>query len=380
MHSKLPHVGTTIFTVMTQLAARHEAINLSQGFPDYDCPPQLVSLVNQHMQGGRNQYAPMSGVQHLREQISAKVFDLYEVDYHPDTEITVTAGGTQALFTAIGTLIRPGDEVIIFEPAYDSYAPSVEVFGGIVKAVSLQAPDFSINWNEVQSLVTEKTRLIIINTPNNPTSRVFTDADFQKLIRLTQGTNIYLLSDEVYEHIVFDGLSHRSALQYPELRERSLIVASFGKLYHITGWKVGYTLAPASLTAEFRKVHQYNVFSVNTPVQYALADFLRDKDFYLQLGEFFQQKRDYLLKGLSETLFKPLTCDGTYFLLANYSAISEMKEADFCQDLTIRYGVATIPVAAFYKEETNQQVIRICFAKKQETLEAALEKLLTVAL
>ncbi len=378
LHSKLPHVGTTIFTVMSQLAARHGAINLSQGFPDYDCPPQLVSLVHQHMQAGQNQYAPMTGVQALREQISAKVAGLYGVDYHPDTEVTVTAGGTQALFTAIATIVRPGDEVIIFEPAYDSYAPSVAVFGGTVKAVSLRAPDFAIDWAEVQRLITEKTRLIIINTPNNPTSRVFSDADFRELIRLTQGTGIYLLSDEVYEHIVFDGQRHLSALQYPQLRERSFIVASFGKLYHITGWKVGYCLAPVPLTSEFRKVHQFNVFSVNTPVQYALADFLRDKDAYLQLGAFFQQKRDYLLSGLSGTPFQPLTCEGTYFLLADYAAISELKEADFCQELTIRYGVATIPVSAFYKKQTSQQVIRICFAKKQETLEAALEKLVTV--
>ena len=372
--SKLPNTGTSIFTQMSQLAVQHQAINLSQGFPDFDCPSRLVSLVEYHMRAGHNQYAPMAGVQVLREQISAKAEASYDIFYHPETEITVTAGATQALFTAMATVIHPGDEVIIFEPAYDAYAPSVRVFGGIPKPVALSAPDFAIDWAAVERLVTPKTKLIIINTPNNPTARVFTDADYRKLIRIVYHLDCYLLSDEVYEHIVYDGIQHRSAMQYPELRERAFVVASFGKLYHITGWKVGYCLAPANLMAEFRKVHQFNVFSVNTPVQYALADFLDDKEAYLSLGAFFQQKRDWLLEALSATRFKALACQGTYFLLADYSAISDLPEQTFCQQLTKQYGVATIPISAFYSEAKDQQLIRICFAKRMETLEKAMER------
>lgn len=377
--SKLPNTATSIFTRMSQLAVQHQAINLSQGFPDFDCPPRLVSLVEYHMRAGHNQYAPMAGVQVLREQISAKAEMAYGVFYHPETEITVTAGATQALFTAMAAIIHPGDEVIIFEPAYDAYAPSVLVFGGVPKPVALAAPDFAIDWAEVERLVTPKTRLIVINTPNNPTARVFADMDYRNLIRIIGRLDCYLLSDEVYEHMVYDGASHRSAMQYPELRERAFVVASFGKLYHITGWKTGYCLAPANLMAEFRKVHQFNVFSVNTPVQYALADFLEDKDAYLGLGAFFQQKRDWVLEALSATRLKALDCQGTYFLLADFSTISDLPEQTFCQQLTRQYGVATIPISAFYSEVRDQQLIRICFAKRMETLEMAMERFMGIA-
>jgi len=378
LKSKLPDTGTSIFTRMSHLAARHGAINLSQGFPDFDCPPRLVELAGHYMQAGHNQYAPMAGVSVLRDRISAKVEAAIGSCYDPETEITVTTGATQALFTAMATLIRPGDEVILFEPAYDAYAPTVRIFGGIPRPVTLLAPDFSISWPEVAALMTDKTRLVVINSPNNPTARVFSDADYRELSRLFESRDCYLLSDEVYEHVVFDGTAHRSAAQYPELRDRAFVVASFGKLYHITGWKVGYCLAPRALMAEFRKVHQFNVFSVNTPIQYALADFLEAPDEYLDLPSFFQQKRDLLLRGLAGTQLRPLPCAGTYFLLADYSAISDQPELAFCEWLTREHGVATIPVAAFYSDAVNQRLIRICFAKRKETLEKATERLMRV--
>lgn len=378
IQSKLPEVGTTIFTVMSQLAIRHDAINLSQGFPDFDCSPRLVSLVGKHMAAGHNQYAPMAGVIGLREKISEKVADLYGIDYHPDTAITVTAGATQALFTAVATIIHPGDEAIIFEPAYDAYGPAIKTFGGVVKAVTLSAPDFAIDWQAVGKLITSRTKLIIINTPNNPTGRVFSDADYRQLIQLVRDTAILILSDEVYEHIIFDGKKHLSVLQYPELRDRSFVVASFGKLYHTTGWKVGYCLAPDALTGEFRKVHQFNVFSVNTPMQYALADFMEDKYEYLSLDAFFQEKRDFLVSALANTKLKLLPCEGTYFLLADYSGISTLPETGFCRELTVRHGVATIPISAFYRDGKDQQIIRICFAKKESTIQTAVERLIGI--
>ncbi len=376
--SKLPDTGISIFTQMSQLAVQHQAINLSQGFPDFDCSPRLASLVEYHIRAGHNQYAPMAGVQPLREQISIKVEASYGVSYHPETEVTVTAGATQALFTAIATLVCPDDEVIIFEPAYDAYSPAVRVFGGVPIPVSLSAPDFTIDWGEVERLVTPSTKLIIVNTPNNPTARVFTDWDYQQLIRVVKRADCYLLSDEVYEHVVYDGIRHRSAVEYPELRDRAFVVASFGKLYHITGWKVGYCLAPAKLMAEFRKVHQFNVFSVNTPTQYALADFMAYPEEYQELGVFFQRKRDFMCQGLSTTRFQVLPCQGTYFLLASYAAISELPEQVFCQQLTEQHGVAVIPVSAFYSEARDQRLIRICFAKKQETLEKAMERFIGI--
>lgn len=363
---------------MSQLAVQCQAINLSQGFPDFDCSPRLVSFVEHYLATGHNQYAPMAGVARLRERISAKVEATIGAVYHPDTEVTITAGATQAIFTTIATLVRPGDEVIIFEPAYDSYAPGVRVFGGVPKAVSLHAPDFAIDWDAVKQLMTPLTRLIIINSPNNPTGRVLSEADYTQLIDIVRDTDCYLLSDEVYEHIVYDGVRHRSAAHYSELRERSFVVSSFGKLYHTTGWKIGYCLAPSGLTVEFRKVHQFNVFSVNTPIQYALADFMDNKEEYLGLPAFFQQKRDLLLRGLATTRLKPLLCQGTYFVLADYSAISALPELEFCRQLTHRFGVATIPVAAFYSHATNQQLVRICFAKQDQTLASAIERLANV--
>ncbi|SEK39695.1 methionine aminotransferase [Parapedobacter koreensis] len=377
--SKLPNTAISIFTQMSQLAIQHHAINLSQGFPDFDCSPRLISMVERAMQAGHNQYAPMAGVIALREQISAKVEAVAGIYYHPETEITITAGATQALFTAIATVIHPGDEVILFEPAYDAYAPSVRVFGGIPKPVTLRAPDFAIDWRAVEGLMTPKTRLIIINSPNNPTARVLTDADYEQLARIIRDQHCYVLSDEVYEHIVYDGATHRSAAHHAELREHTFIVASFGKLYHTTGWKVGYCLAPAALMAEFRKVHQFNVFSVNTPVQYALADFLGYRDEYLGLGAFFQQKRNLMLAALAATRFRVLSCQGTYFLLADYSAISDLPEHVFCQELTTQHRVATIPISSFYHKEINQQLVRICFAKQSETLEQAAERLARVS-
>lgn len=376
--SKLPHTGMSIFTQMSHLAAQHGAINLSQGFPDFDCSPRLIDLVERYMRAGHNQYAPMAGVATLRERIGAKVEVTTGVCYDPETEITVTAGATQALFTAMAALIRPGDEVILFEPAYDAYAPAVRLFGGVPKPVTLLAPDFAINWQTVAQLMNDKTRLIVINSPNNPTARVFSDTDYRELSRLLVDRDCYLLSDEVYEHVVFDGTRHCSAAQYPELRERAFVVASFGKCYHITGWKIGYCFAPRRLTEEFRKVHQFNVFSVNTPIQYALADFLDRPEEYLGLAAFFQAKRDLLLRGLAGTPFAPLPCQGTYFLLADYSAISDQPEQTFCQWLTQQHGVATIPVAAFYTDSINQRLIRICFAKREETLEKAIERLMAV--
>ncbi|WP_353127176.1 methionine aminotransferase [Parapedobacter pyrenivorans] len=373
--SKLPDTGPSIFTKMSQLAARHQAINLSQGFPDFDCSPRLVSLVSQYMRAGYNQYAPMAGVIALREQISTKVVATNGVFYDPDTAITVTAGATQALFTVMAALIHPGDEVILFEPAYDSYAPSVRVFGGIPKAVPLLAPDFHVDWATVEQLVTDKTRLIIVNSPSNPTARVLADSDYRQLVRIVRDTGCYILSDEVYEHMVYDGRSHVSVAHYETLRERAFVVVSFGKLYHTTGWKVGYCLAPPQLTAEFRRVHQFNVFSVNTPVQYALADFLRDDQAYAALSAFFQEKRDFLIEALETTPFRPLPCEGTYFLLADYSAISQLPEQAFSEVLTARHGVATIPISAFYHDTRNQHLIRICFAKKTKTLAQAVERL-----
>lgn len=360
---------------MSALAQRYGAINLSQGFPDFECSPRLISLVDAYMHKGYNQYAPMPGVIGLRERIAEKVASGYGVSLSPDEEITVTAGGTQALFTAIATLVNPGDEVIIFEPAYDSYAPTVRLFGGVVRNIVLHAPAFKVDWQQVREYITEKTRAIIINTPGNPSSTLFDEQDFNALSLLIQDTGIFIISDEVYADMVYDGRQFSSALHYPVLRERSFVVGSFGKLFHVTGWKVGYAIAPPELTDPFRKVHQFNVFSVNTPIQYALADFLEDQSEYEQLAVFFQEKRDFLLAALAETAFKPLSCEGTYFQLVDYSALSEQDEAGFSELLTRDFGLAAIPVSAFYTDHINQSLLRLCFAKSTRTLEAAAEKL-----
>jgi len=375
LKSKLPKVGTTIFTVMSQLAVQYKAINLSQGFPDYECSPQLVELVNHYMKTGFNQYAPMAGLYSLRERIAEKQEKLHLAKYNPDTEITITAGGTQAIFASIACVIEAGDEVIIFEPAYDSYTPSVNLFGGIVRAVELNAPDYTINWQEVRQLVNEKTRMIIINSPNNPTSKTLAEEDMAELISITRDSNILIISDEVYEHLVYDEKKHLSVSHYPELMERSFITASFGKLLHTTGWKVGYCLAPEYLMKEFRKVHQFEVFSVNSAVQYAISDHLLDERNYLEITDFFQAKKDFFQNLMKETRFDLLPCHGSYFQSVQYSRISDEEDTELAKRIIREYGVASIPVSAFYQKGTDHKVLRFCFAKKHETLERAVSKL-----
>ncbi len=375
VQSKLPRVGTTIFTVMSELAQQHGAINLSQGFPNFDPAEGLQRLVYEHMQRGANQYAPMPGLLRLRERIAGKMASLYGVDLDPQTEITVTAGGTQAIFCVIGAFVGPGDEVILIEPCYDSYRPSVEAFGGTPVVHALSAPDYAIDWAAVGRLITPRTRLICLNTPNNPTGRMLSAADWDILNELLRGTDVLVMSDEVYEHLSFDGRPHDSALAHPELRQRTLAIYSFGKTYHNTGWKTGYCIAPQELTGEFRKVHQFNVFSGNHPVQAAFADFMVHEAEYLGLPAFYQQKRDFFLEQLGRTRFRPLPCEGTYFQLCDYSAISTEPDLDFCKRLTTEFGVAAIPVSSFYSDGRDQKVIRFCFAKTEETLERAGELL-----
>jgi methionine aminotransferase len=375
INSKLPDVGTTIFTVMSHLAVQHKAINLSQGFPDYECSQELVGLVDHYMRSGYNQYAPMAGLLSLRERIAEKQEKLHLAIYNPDTEITITAGGTQALFASIACVIRPEDEVIIFEPAYDSYGPAVTLFGGRIRSVELIAPDYSINWEEVGKLINDKTRMIILNYPNNPTGRTLNENDIKCLIDLTRNTNILILSDEVYEHLIYDGKQHLSISRYPELRERSFITASFGKLLHATGWKVGYCLAPEWLMKEFRKVHQFEVFSVNSFVQYAISDFLKDERNYLEISDFFQVKKDFFSNLMKETRFDLLPCHGSYFQSVQYSRISNEKDTDLAIRIIKEFGVAGIPVSAFYSKGTDHHVLRFCFAKKNETLEKAVQYL-----
>ncbi|MBC6109332.1 methionine aminotransferase [Pedobacter fastidiosus] len=378
IQSKLPGVSTTIFSVMSKLATEYNAINLSQGFPDYACDPKLIELVNKAMKDGFNQYAPMPGSNLLKENIAEKVEKLYQVKYNPDTEITVTAGGTQAIFTALATIINHGDEVIIFEPAYDSYAPTIKLLGGIVKTYELAPPDYGIDWEMVKKLFTANTRMIILNSPQNPTGSILSTDDMQALIKLINGTDILILSDEVYEHLIYDGQKHESVMLYPELRERSFIVASFGKLLHATGWKLGYCLAPEKLTAEFRKVHQFNVFSVNSAMQQAIATYIKEPDNYTGIGNFFQQKRDYFRTLLADSRFKLLPCNGSYFQCASYSKISDESDKNFSIRLLKEFGVATIPVSAFYQKGTDHKIIRFCFAKENSTLALAAEKLRNV--
>ena len=369
--SKLPHVGTTIFTVMSALANEHGAINLSQGFPNFPSSDRLSDLVCQYMKKGYNQYAPMAGVPVLREQLADKVQRLYGATINPDTEITITAGATQALFTAIAAFVSSGDEVILIEPAYDSYRPSIEVNGGVPVPYKLSAPDYRVDWAALGRLVTAHTRMIIINTPHNPTGTVLKAEDLKALENLTAGTDILVLSDEVYEHLIYDGQQHQSVLRFPGLWERSLATYSFGKTFHNTGWKIGYCLAPAHLMEEFRKVHQFNVFSVNTPMQYALADYLADPETYLSLDDFFQQKRDFFLDAMKGSRLQPLRCEGTYFYLFDYSAISDEPDTKFAKRMTTEWGVAAIPVSVFYSNGSSDKVIRLCFAKTEETLERA---------
>jgi methionine aminotransferase len=372
----LPQVGTTIFSVMSALASEHGALNLSQGFPDFDAPAELLSLLDQHARAGHNQYAPMTGVPVLREAIAAKVSTLYGAQYDVDAEITVTAGATQAIFTAVAALVHPGDEVIVFTPVYDSYAPSVELQGGKVVYAHLTLPDYRPDWDEVARLITPRTRMIILNSPHNPTGTVWTAEDMAQLEALVKDTDIVLLSDEVYEHMVFDQARHESVLRYPGLAERSLVVSSFGKTYHITGWKVAYCLAPRELMAEFRKAHQFIVFTVHAPSQYALADFMKKPGWYDQLKALYQGKRDIFRQALAGSRFELLPCQGTYFQCVKYAAISDEGDRAFVERLTREHGVAAIPVSAFYPDGADHGVIRFCFAKSAATLEQALERLI----
>ncbi|APR37699.1 pyridoxal phosphate-dependent aminotransferase [Paraburkholderia sp. SOS3] len=373
--SRLPNVGTTIFTVMSALAVEKNAVNLGQGFPDFECDPRIVDAVTDAMRTGHNQYPPMAGIAPLREAIAEKIANLYGRRYDAASEITVTAGATQALLTAILCAVHPGDEVIVIEPTYDSYLPSIELAGGKPVFVTLEAPDYAIPFDRLAAAITPKTRLILINTPHNPTGTVWRADDMRKLEAIVRGTNVSIVSDEVYEHMVYDGAPHESVARYPELAQRSFVVSSFGKTYHVTGWKVGYVAAPAALMAEFRKVHQFNVFTVNTPMQMGLAHYMQDPAPYLNLAAFYQHKRDYFRAGLANSRFRLLPCTGTYFQCVDYSAISDLPEAEFAQWLTREIGVAAIPVSAFYHKPHESGVVRFCFAKKEETLATALDRL-----
>lgn len=378
LQTRLPAVGTTIFTVMSALAAEKNAVNLGQGFPDFECDPQLVGAVTDAMSRGLNQYPPMPGVPVLREAIAAKLQQLHGRSYNPNTEITITAGATQAIITAILAVVHPGDEVIVLEPCYDSYVPNIELAGGVAVRVPLTPGTFRPDFDRISAAITGRTRAIIVNSPHNPSATVWTREDMLRLQDILAPTDILLISDEVYEHMVFDaaqGREHESAARFPGLAARAFIVSSFGKTYHVTGWKVGYVAAPASLTAEFRKVHQFNVFTVNTPVQYGLASYMQDARPYLDLPAFYQRKRDLFRAGLAKTRFKLLPSEGSYFQCVDISEVSDLNEADFCKWLTTEIGVAAIPLSAFYGNGFDQRVVRFCFAKKDETLNMALERL-----
>jgi len=385
--SRLPNVGTTVFTVMSALAAEHQAINLGQGFPDFPCDRKLLTSVNEAMLADRNQYPPMIGIAELRNGISQKIKNLYGRQYDSESEITITAGGTQGILTTILACVSPGDEVVIIEPAYDSYRPSIELAGGKTIAVSLevrrdahgQVASYEIPWDALANAINSKTRLLMINSPHNPTGMVWQKEDLDRLAQLVKNTSTLILSDEVYEHMVYEGAAHHSVASHPELAARSFLISSFGKTYHVTGWKVGYVAAPPALTKEFRKVHQFNVFTINTPMQYGLASYLADASHYLSLPAFYQAKRDFFRAGLEKTSFKLLPTPGTYFQCADYSALNipqaKLNEADFCKWLTTEVGVAAIPVSAFYDHPTESGVIRFCFAKQEQTLATALQRL-----
>jgi methionine transaminase len=373
IQSKLPNVGTSIFTVMSALAREHGAINLSQGFPDFDCDEKLREACARYMNAGFNQYSPMQGVIQLRERVAEMMEECYKARYSPDTEITITAGATQGIYTAVAAFVRPGDEVIVFEPCYDSYVPAVLANGGVPVYCSLSAPDFRINWDEVEKKVNGKTRVILINSPHNPTGTILSEQDLLRLESLVKDKNIVVVSDEVYEHMVFDGEEHQSVARFGSLRNQSFVVSSFGKTVHTTGWKIGYVAAQKDLMNEFRKVHQFLVFCVNHPFQLGLADYLADKNNYLQLKDFYQQKRDYFLKLTGASRFVPLTSKGTYFQLMDFSNISREEDAELAVKLTKEKKLATVPLSAFYRQSPNARLLRFCFAKKDETLERAAE-------
>jgi methionine aminotransferase len=380
IQSKLPQVGTTIFTLMSALAAEKKAVNLGQGFPDFSCDPALITAVSDAMQSGLNQYPLMTGAPALREAIAKKIAMLYGQHYDAQNEITVTAGATQALLTAIHCCVGRGDEVIVIEPAFDSYLPAITLAGGKAVCVQMELGNdgYMVPWEKVATAISSRTRLIMINSPHNPTGSVLHPRDLQALADIVRGTDILLLSDEVYEHMVYDGIQHESVCRHPELAARAFVVSSFGKTYHVTGWKIGYVAAPAALSAEFRKVHQYNVFSVNTPMQHAIAQYMNDPQPYLDLPRFYQRKRDLFRAGLQNTRFKLLPADGTYFQCVDYRAISDLPENEFAQWLTAEIGVAAIPVSAFYEGGKDAGVIRFCFAKQEQTLQTALERLARV--
>jgi methionine aminotransferase len=377
LRTRLPQVGTTIFTEMSQLAAEQQAVNLGQGFPDFACDPRLIDLVDAAMRAGHNQYPFMAGVPALRAAIAAKIAALYGRGYDANTEITVTSGASQAIQTAILCSVHPGDEVIVIEPAYDCYAPAIALAGGVVVPVAMRVSSegYSVPWESVAAAVTPRTRMIVVNTPHNPTGSILRGADLAALANIVEGTDILILSDEVYEHMVFDGEEHASVSRHPVLAERAFVVSSFGKTYHVTGWKVGYVAAPAAMMVEFRKVHQYNVFTVNTPMQHGIAAYMADPSPYLGLSDFYQKKRDLFRAGLAGSRFELLPADGTYFQCVRYGAISDLPEADFAKWLTVQAKVAAIPVSAFYSRPTESGVVRFCFAKKDETLLKALETL-----
>ena len=371
IHSKLPQTGTSIFAVMTGLAKEYNAVNLSQGFPDFPISEELIDRVTYYMKSGYNQYAPMPGVVELRNAIS-KMFKLnHGADYHPDKEINITAGGTQALYAAIAAFIRKDDEVIIFEPAYDSYAPAVQLNGGVVKYAQLKFPGFRINWDELPKMFNHRTKMVIINTPHNPTGSVLQENDLLRLERLLQGRDIVVLSDEVYEHLIFENIQHQSVCRFPNLARKSLLVGSFGKTFHATGWKTGFVLAPENLMREFRKAHQFVVFASNTPVQHAISDYITNPANYEYLGQFYQKKRDLFIEKIKPSRFHILPCYGTYFQLLDYSQISDENEMDFAERLVKEHGIAAVPVSPFYHNKSDHKVLRFCFAKQQETIEKA---------
>jgi methionine transaminase len=374
--SKLPKTGTTIFTIMTQLAERHRAINLAQGFPDFQPPSRLQDLVSRHIRAGHNQYPPMIGVQRLREAIAGKILATYGATTDADSEITVTSGATEALFCAIQAVVRPADEVIVFDPAYDSYEPAVTLAGGRAVHVPLRMPGFAIDWNRLERSLTRRTRLLIINSPHNPTGTLIDSEDLNRLAEMLRPYDCFVLSDEVYEHIVYDGSPHASALTHAELAQRAFTVSSFGKTYHATGWKVGYCVAPRELSAEFRRIHQYVTFAAVAPIQHALADYLDEApEHYRNLPAFYEEKRDYFASLLADSRFQLLPARGTYFQLADYSAVSELADVDFARWLTIEHGVATIPISVFYDAGSTNRLVRFCFAKDARTLDAAADRL-----
>jgi len=375
IRAKDPNIKTSVFAVMSKMANQYDAVNLSQGFPDFGVSEELIALVNKYMSAGLNQYAPMPGVFDLRKKLSEKINKLYNYNYNPETEITVTAGGTQALHSAISTIIHEGDEAIIFEPAYDSYAPVVRLNGGRPVYVRLKYPEYTVDWEAVNQMINSKTRLIIINSPQNPSGKIFSEEDLQSLKKIVSGTKILILSDEVYEHIIFDGKKHNSIAKYPELAERSILVYSFGKMYHATGWKLGYFAAPEKITEEIRKIHQFTVFAANTPIQYAIAEYLEKEDEYLKLPDFYQQKRDFFNGLLKAIGFDIIPTGGTYFQTVNFSNLTDETDFQLAERLTKKFGVAAIPMSSFYHNEEDTKTLRFCFAKKEDVLTQACEKL-----